>query len=61
MMTELSVDDIDGRTKELVELVLSSSNVVALTGAGVSTESGSDLEFGHRCLSIFVNCSSTTK
>jgi NAD-dependent deacetylase len=41
MMTkELSVDDIDGMARELVELVLSSSNAVALTGAGVSTESG---------------------
>ena len=44
---ELSVDYIDGMARELVELVLSSSNVVALTGAGVSTESGSDLEFGY--------------
>ena len=37
---ELSVDDIDDMARELVELVLSSSNAVVLTGAGVSTESG---------------------
>jgi NAD-dependent deacetylase len=34
------MNELTEKAKELIEIVLSSSNVVALTGAGISTESG---------------------
>jgi NAD-dependent SIR2 family protein deacetylase len=34
------MDELSKEAKEMVDLVLSSSNAVALTGAGISTESG---------------------